>query len=191
MIDLVSGEFFSADKVSVVVMVGGVGLRINVPRTVFDITGKPGDPLTLYTHLAVREDSLTLYGFASVEDRGLFETLLTVSGIGPKVALAILSTLSADHLRNAVARDEPDVLARVPGIGKKTAEKIVFELKNKLGASVAVGLSTFNDVDGEIIDALLALGYNVVEAQTAVQRIPRDGPKDFDSRFRLALSFFG
>jgi Holliday junction DNA helicase RuvA len=190
MIDILSGQVASLDKTSLVIMIGGVGLRVNVPRTVFDIVQGPGHALTLYTHLAVREDSLTLYGFSTDDDRKLFELLLSVSGVGPKLALAILSTLSIDHLRNAVARDEADVLTRVPGVGKKTAEKIVFELKNKMGTAVAHGLSSFTDADGDVIDALTGLGYSVIEAQTAVQQIARDAPKDFETRFRLALEYF-
>ena len=190
MIDIVSGQVASTDKNSLVLMIGGVGLRINVPKTVFDGVQGTGHSLTLYTHLAVREDSLTLYGFSTEEDRKLFELLLSVSGVGPKLALGILSTITFDHLRNAVAREEADLLTRVPGVGKKTAEKIVFELKNKMGTAVAHGLSAFNDADGDIIDALTGLGYSVIEAQTAVQNIPRDAPKDFETRFRLALEYF-
>lgn len=190
MIDIVSGEVASIDKGSLVVVVGGIGFRVNVPKTVFDVVEGPGHTITLFTHLAVREDALTLYGFITEEDRGLFDILLSVSGVGPKMALAILGTISIDHLRNAVAREEPDVLTRVPGVGKKTAEKIVFELKNKLGTSVAHGLSLINDTDTDVIDALTGLGYSVIEAQSAVQKIPRDAPKDFESRFRLALEYF-
>ena len=190
MIDIVSGHVASIDKASLVIMIGGIGLRINVPKTVFDVVEGPGHLITLYTYLAVREDALTLYGFPAEEDRRLFEVLISVSGIGPKVALSILSTLSLDHLKNAVARDDADVLTRVPGVGKKTAEKIVFELKGKLGASVALGLSPFSDADGDVIAALTGLGYSVVEAQSAVQSIPRDAAQDFETRFRLALEYF-
>jgi holliday junction DNA helicase RuvA len=190
MIDIVSGHVASIDKASLVIMIGGIGLRINVPKTVFDVVEGPGHLITLYTYLAVREDALTLYGFPAEEDRRLFEVLISVSGIGPKVALSILSTLSIDHLKNAVARDDADVLTRVPGVGKKTAEKIVFELKGKLGASVALGLSPFSDADGDVIAALTGLGYSVVEAQSAVQSIPRDAAQDFETRFRLALEYF-
>lgn len=190
MIDIVSGPVASTDKNSLVIMIGGVGLRVFVPKTVFDLMEGPGHSITLYTHLAVREDSLTLYGFPSEEDRSVFDTLLTVSGVGPKLAIAILGTMSLDHLRNAVAREDPALLTRIPGVGKKTAEKIVFELKNKLGMAVAQGLSPMNDVDSEVVDALIGLGYSVVEAQSAVQRVPRDAGKDFETRFRLALEYF-
>ncbi len=190
MIDIVSGQVVSQDKNWIVLMVGGVGLRVYVPKTVFDVIEGPGHTITLFTHLAVREDSLTLYGFPAEEDRELFELLLSVSGVGPKLGLSILSTISLDHIKNAVARDEADVLTRVPGIGKKTAEKIVFELKGKMGKAVSLGLAPFNDADGDVISALTGLGYSVVEAQSAVQAIPRDAPKDFETRLRLALAYF-
>ncbi len=190
MIDIVTGQVASMDKSSVVVMVGGVGLRVNVPRSVFDVVHGAGHAVTLYTHLAVREDALTLYGFLTEEDRNLFNILIGVSGVGPKIALSILSTLSIDHLRNAVGREEADVLTRVPGIGKKTAEKIVFELKGKLNIGMLPGFALLSDVDSDVIEALTALGYSVVEAQTAIQSIPRDAPKDVEERIRIALQYF-
>ena len=191
MIDIVSGQVASIDKGSIVVMVGGIGLRVNVPRTVFDAVGGTGRAVTLYTHLAVREDALALYGFLTEEDRGLFDTLITVSGVGPKMALSILSTISIDHLRNAVGREEPEVLTRVPGVGKKTAEKIVFELKGKLKFADLPGFAVMDDTDAEVIEMLTtSLGYSIVEAQSAVQAIPRDTPKDIEARVRAALQYF-
>jgi Holliday junction DNA helicase RuvA len=190
MIDIVSGQVASIDKSSVVVMVGGIGLRVNVPRTVFDVVNGPGYPVTLFTHLAVREDALALYGFLTEEERGLFETLLGVSGVGPKLAISILSTLSIDHLRNAVGREEPEVLTRVPGIGKKTAEKIVFELKGKIGTGLLPGIAVWSDTDSDVIAALTSLGYSIVEAQSAIQSIPRGTPQDVETRIRLALQYF-
>ncbi len=191
MIDIVTGQVASMDKSSVVVMVGGIGLRVNVPKSVFDVVHGAGHAVTLYTHLAVREDALTLYGFLTEEDRNIFNILIGVSGVGPKIALAILSTLSIDHLRNAVGREEADVLTRVPGIGKKTAEKIVFELKGKLNIGMLPGFALISDVDGDVIEVLTSMGFSVVEAQTAIQSIPRDAPKDIEERVRLALQHLG
>jgi Holliday junction DNA helicase RuvA len=190
MIDVVSGQVVSVDKTSVVVMVGGIGLRVNVPKTVFDVVNGPGHPVTLFTHLAVREEALALYGFLTEEERGLFETLIGVPGVGPKLAIAILSTLSIDHLRSAVGREEPEVLTRVPGIGKKTAEKLVFELKGKMGTGLLPGIAMLSDTDSDVIAALTSLGYSIVEAQSAIQSIPRDAPKDVETRIRLALEYF-
>src|SRR2546421_8793329 len=125
MIDIVTGEVASLDKTAIVVMVGGVGLRVTVPRTVFEAVHGVGDTVRLFTHLTVREDALALYGFLTEDDRTIFETLISLSGVGPKTAIAVLSTISLDHLRVAVQREEPEILTRVPGIGKKTAEKII------------------------------------------------------------------
>lgn len=190
MIDIVSGQVASIGKSSIVVMVGGVGLRVNVPKTVFDLVHGTGDAVMLYTHLVVREDALTLFGFTTEEERTVFETLISVSGVGPKLGLSIMGALSIDHLRAAVSREEPEILTRVPGIGKKTAEKIIFELKGKMGTTVGGGLAAFTDTDGDVIEALTAMGYSIVEAQTAIQSIPRDGPKDLESRIFLALQYF-
>ncbi len=176
-----------------VVEVGGVGFRVNVPAPVFDDLDGVGRAAFLHTYLMVREDALTLYGFTSEEQRALFELLLTVQGVGPRLALAVLSTLSLDVLRRAVAAEQPDVLDRVPGVGRRTAEKIVFSLKDKLAAGPAgLGLVTAaTDVDTETLAAMTALGYSVVEAQAAVQSIPKGEGKTVEDRIRLALQYFG
>ena len=190
MIDVLTGQVVAVREGYLVLMIGGVGLRVQVPKTIFDVLDGPGHSLTLYTHLAVREDALTLYGFADSDERDLFEILITVSGIGPRLGLAILSTLSAEHLRNAVAREEPDILTRVPGIGKKLAQKLVFELKDKLKVEAFAGLAAISDLDTDVLAALTALGYSVVEAQAALQSIPRDAPQEIEDRVRLALDYF-
>ena len=151
-----------------------------------------GKLIFLHTHLIVREDALTLYGFATEEQRALFETLLGVQGVGPKLALAVLSYVSPDNLRRAVGQEQPEVLDRVPGVGKKTAEKIVFHLKDKFGPGLGLGVAApISDTDTEILAALTALGYSVVEAQAALQSIPKDAPKDLEERVTLALRYFG
>jgi holliday junction DNA helicase RuvA len=190
MIDIVTGEVASLDKTSVVVMVGGVGLRVTVPRTVFEAVHGPGDTVRLFTHLVVREDALALYGFLTEEDRTIFETLISLSGVGPKTAVAVLSTISLDHLRVAVQREEPEILTRVPGVGKKTAEKIIFELKGKLAIGVVPGVGVVSDADTDVIAALTAMGFSIVEAQSAVQSIPRNAPKNLEERIRIALQYF-
>lgn len=146
----------------------------------------------LHTYLQVREDALTLYGFESEDELAIFELLLTVSGVGPKVALSTLSTLSPDALRLALSNNEPAMLARVPGVGKRTAEKIVLELKDKVKApaSGVEALAQISAADAEVIDALVALGYSIVEAQRAVQTLPKDVTA-VEERLRLALSGFG
>jgi Holliday junction DNA helicase RuvA len=190
MIDILTGQVATVSNNYVVIMIGGVGLRIHVPTTVLDIVDGPGHGITLYTHLVVREDDLVLYGFADQDERALFETLLKVSGVGPRLALAIISTLTVEHLKNAVAREEPDILTRVPGIGKKLAQKLVFELKDKLAIEAITGLAAISDIDTDVLATLTALGYSVVEAQAALQTIPRDAPQDVEERVRLALEYF-
>ncbi|MBI5291581.1 MAG: Holliday junction branch migration protein RuvA [Chloroflexi bacterium] len=174
-----------------IVEVGGAGLKVFAPSGVLQGLDGVGHLVFLHTHLVVREDALTLYGFATEEQRILFETLLGVNGVGPRLAMAVLSYVSPDNLRRAVGNDQPEVLDRVPGVGKKTAEKIVFHLKDKFGAGFPLGPGTpFSDLDTEIVGALTALGYSIVEAQSALQSIPKDAPRDTEERVRLALQYF-
>ena len=174
-----------------VLEVGGVGFKVFVPASVFDELDGIGRPAFLHTYLIVREDALNLYGFSTEEQRLLFELLLTVQGVGPRLALSVLSTLSLDVLRLAVAQEQAEVLDRVPGVGRKTAEKIVFALKDKLGAEAGLGaLAPVSDIDTEVIGALTALGYSVVEAQAGLQSIPKGQGKDVEERIRLALQYF-
>jgi Holliday junction DNA helicase RuvA len=189
LIDYVAGEVRSLEKESVVVSIGGVGLRVLVPRSVLEVA-QVGRPVTIFTNLVVREDALTLYGFATEEERALFNTLTSVTGVGPKLGLSILSTLTVEQLRSAVVREEAAILTRVPGVGKKTAEKIVFELKGKMGDTVLQGLTVVDDVDQEVLAVLTSLGYSIVEAQGAIQSIPRDAARDMETRVMLALQYF-
>ena len=191
MIDSVTGQVTRVTKTFVVLSVGGVGLRIHVPTTVRDHLDGTGHAVTLHTHLAVREDDLTLYGFAEPEEREVFEVLISVSGVGPRIALAILSTLTIEHLQNAVASEEPQILTRVPGVGKKMAQKLIFELKDKLAIDITSGIAALSDLDTDVIATLTALGYSIVEAQAAVQSIPKDAPDSVEDRVRIALQHFG
>ena len=139
----------------------------------------------------VREDALTLYGFESQSDRDLFNILLGVDGVGPKVALSVLSTLNLDTIQRAIFTDETDVLSSVPGVGKKTAQKMALHLKDKLKPTDALSkLGSLTDYDSEVLAALTSLGYSVVEAQAAIQAIPKDAPKGVEERLRLALGYF-
>jgi len=190
MIASVQGQVVQQGKDHLIVLVGGIGLRVMVPRTVFDIVDGPGHTIRLATHLDVKEDSLTLYGFVDDAECELFELLNTISGVGPRLALNILSTLSAGQLRASIAQGDSQILTRVPGIGKKKAEKIAFDLKDKLPVAGPPELAGLYDVDSEVLDALVTLGYSLVEAQAAVQAIPRDAPDDLEERVRLALSYF-
>jgi Holliday junction DNA helicase RuvA len=143
----------------------------------------------LHTELIVRQDALKLFGFSSLEEREAFDLLLQVSGIGPRLALAILSHLSLDVLHGAVGAGQPDVLSTVPGIGRKTAEKIIFHLKDRLAPSQAAPAEP-TQADLEVLAVLTGLGYNLVEAQSAVQSLPRNGAESVEERLRQALQYF-
>lgn len=189
MIASISGTILRAEKSALIVAVGGVGVRVFVPRTVLEDVGGVGRSIHLHTHLIVREQDLSLYGFETREDLQLFELLLGISGVGPKVALSILSTLSPELLKSAIMREETAVLQRVPGIGKKTAERIMFQLRDKLDlAEVSTAVPLVSDVDTDVIDFLTGLGFSIVEAQTALQNLPREA-KTVDERVQLALQY--
>jgi len=175
---------------SLIVEVGGVGLQVYIPAPLKDRLSI-GDNTLLYTHLVVREDALTLYGFESKDARSIYRLLLGVNGVGPRLALAVLSTLSPDEIRGAVLQERLDVFNHVPGIGKKTAQKIIIQLQDKIPAEAGLApISMLAEGDVEVVAALSALGYSVVEAQSAIQSIPKDAPEDVETRLRLALQYF-
>ncbi|MCX8061560.1 MAG: Holliday junction branch migration protein RuvA [Anaerolineales bacterium] len=189
-IALLSGIVREIELDAVIVENHGIGYLVYIPKSLRDRL-QVGDQVLFYTQLLVREDSLTLVGFDTVELRKLFNLLISVSGIGYKLALAILSTMSADVLRSAILQNQVDVLSRVPGLGRKTAQKIILALQDKLRAEGELEqIAAFSDVDGEVLSALTSLGYSVVEAQTAIQAIPKDTPQELETRLRLALSYF-
>jgi len=190
MIATLRGEVTQIEDNAIVLEVGGVGLRVFVPSTL-STSLKTGEAVFLYTHLVVREDALNLYGFESQADRELFNILLGVDGVGPKVALSVLSTMTLDAVQRAVFADEAELLSRVPGVGKKTAQKMALHLKDKLKPTDALAkVAAMSDKDSEVLAALTALGYSVVEAQAAIQSIPKDAPEDVEERLRLALQYF-
>jgi Holliday junction DNA helicase RuvA len=190
MIATLRGEVTQIEDNALIVEVGGVGLRVFVPAPVRGRL-KAGEAVLLYTHLVVREDALALYGFESQSDRDLFNMLLGVDGVGPKVALSVLSTLTLDAVQRAVFNEESEILSRVPGVGKKTAQKIVLYLHDRLKPADALAkVAALSDRDSEVLAALAALGYSVVEAQTAIQSLPKDAPDDVEERLRLALQYF-
>lgn len=190
MIATLRGEISQIEDNALVVEVGGVGLRVFVPAPVRTKT-KAGEMIFMFTHLVVREDALTLYGFESQADRDLFNILLGVDGVGPKVALSVLSTLTVDTIQRAIFADEADLLSSVPGVGKKTAQKMALHLKDKLKPTDALArVAAMADYDSEVLAALTALGYSVVEAQAAIQSLPKDAPREVEERLRMALGYF-
>ncbi|HNB51873.1 MAG TPA: Holliday junction branch migration protein RuvA [Anaerolineales bacterium] len=190
MIATLHGKVVYKEKDSLIVEIGGVGLEVAVPAPLRDRTAN-GDTVTLYTYLVVRENELSLYGFETREEKEFFELLLGVSGIGPKTALSTLSTLNPDSIRRAVFHEQPEVFSRVPGLGKKTAQKVLLHLQDKIKAVDSLSpVAAMTDADTEVLEALTTLGYSVIEAQAALQAIPRDAPQDVETRLRLALQYF-
>jgi len=189
MIASLAGRVSAVGKTYLVVEVGGVGFKVYVPTGLLG-RDQLGQTVELYTYLHVRENNLSLYGFGSEDELTLFELLLGVERVGPRVALALLSALSPDALRTAIAQGDADVLARVPGIGPKTARKISFDLKDKVKAEMgAVAVSALTDADAKVIEALTTLGYSVVEAQAALQSLPAE-EMPLEEKIRLALAYF-
>ena len=190
MIATLQGEITQVEDTAIIIETGGVGLRVFIPKPLRERI-KAGEAIFLFTHLVVREDDWKLFGFESQADRELFTILLGVDGVGPRTALAVLSTLNLDTVQRAVFSEEPDLLSRVPGVGKKTAQKMVLYLHDRLKpVSGLERIASMSDSDSEVLAALTALGYSVVEAQTAIQSIPKDTSDDVEVRLRLALQQF-
>jgi Holliday junction DNA helicase RuvA len=189
MIASIEGRVQHIDEGAMVVETGGIGFRLEVPASVLNAAPQIGKNVFLYTRLIVREDSLNLYGFISSEQRELFDTLIKISGIGPQLGLAILSHISPEILHSAVANNQPEALTIVPGIGLKTAEKIIFFLKDRLEISLEE-LKPALERDNEVSAVLTSLGYSMVEIQSALKSIPKDAPDTVEDRVRLALRYF-
>ncbi len=174
MIGRIHGTLMEKNPPQVVVMAGGVGYEIDVPMSTFYHLPRTGEPVELLTHLVVREDAHLLFGFLTAGERVAFRQLLKVSGVGPKVALAVLSGLSVDDLAIAIAAQDAARLTKVPGVGKKTAERLVLELRDKLPTAAASVRSEASPARSDVVNALLALGYNDREAQAAVKQLPAE-----------------
>ncbi len=173
MIGHLSGKLAAKNPPQILVEVGGVGYELNVPMSTFYALPATGAAVSLFTHLVVREDAHLLYGFASAEERSVFRQLIRVSGIGPRTALAVLSGMSVGDLAQAVALQDAARLVRIPGIGKKTAERLLLELKGKLAEAVG---EPSTERGGDVVNALVALGYSDKEALGAVKGLAPDLP---------------
>lgn len=175
MIGRISGVLAEKNPPQVVVDVNGVGYEIDVPMSTFYHLPATGEKVTLHTQLIVREDAHLLYGFGTEAERATFRQLLKVSGVGPKVALAVLSGLSVNDLAAAIATQDTAMLVRVPGIGKKTAERLLLELKDKVVAALpATAAGAAAPKGNDVLNALLSLGYNDREALSAIKQLPAD-----------------
>ena len=189
MIGRLTGTLAAKAPPQLLVDAGGVGYEVDVPMSTFYNLPALGERITLLTHFVVREDAQQLFGFLSNEERATFRLLIKISGVGPRTALAFLSGLSVGELAQAVAAQQPGRLVKVPGIGKKTAERLLLELRGKLGPDLAVPASLVNDNQGDILQALVALGYSERDAAAALKALPADvGVSDGIKQALKALS---
>jgi len=187
MIARLEGTIVDVGEGTVILDVGGVGFLVSVP---VNSACRPGAHVLLHTYLHVRENELALYGFLEPEQKILFEMLLGVSGVGPKAAMSILGTLSPETFQSAILNNQPEVLSRAPGVGRKTAEAIALHLKDRL-AKLRGPIPVFADEDTDVIAALTTLGFSLVEAQRAVQQLPRGEPLSVEEKIHRALSLLG
>lgn len=173
MIGRLSGTLLEKNPPQLLIDCQGVAYEVDVPMSTFYNLPVLGDKVTLFTHLAVREDAHLLYGFGNAEERTVFRQLIKISGVGARTALSILSGMSINDLAQAVTLQEAGRLVKVPGIGKKTAERLLLELKGKLGAALGTtGGPVHNDASSDILNALLALGYSDKEALQVMKQVP-------------------
>lgn len=190
MIGRLSGILLEKTPPQLLVDCNGVGYEVDVPMSTFYNLPHTGEKVVLFTHLAVREDAHQLFGFGSASERGVFRQLIKISGVGARTALAILSGMSVADLAQAVTLQEAGRLVKVPGIGKKTAERLLLELKGKLGADIgAVGGAVRDDTQADVLNALIALGYSDKEALAAIKNLPAGSSVSDGIKFALkALS---
>jgi len=176
MIGRLTGTLAEKSPPLVLVDVGGVGYEVDVPMSTFYNLPHLGERTTLHIHMVVREDAQLLYGFLTQEERETFRQLIRISGVGPRIALAVLSGMSAQELAQAVSQQQPGRLVKVPGIGKKTAERLLLELKGKLAPDLGVpaGSVVTSDAQADIVQALVALGYSDKDAAAAIKALPAD-----------------
>lgn len=192
MIASLRGRLESVGADAAVIDVGGVGFQVSMPTGDLAGLGAPGHDVRVFTHLHVREDNLSLFGFATADELWLFETLMGVNGLGPKLALAILSALSPEQVTMAIATGSADMLDMVPGIGRKLASRIILELKEKVGAGLIAATATGAARENtDVLAALTSLGYSAAEAVKAVATLPADADLELEEKVRLALRYFG
>ncbi|MDO8880803.1 MAG: Holliday junction branch migration protein RuvA [Coriobacteriia bacterium] len=190
MIAHVTGRVVARTAGSCVIEVGGIGLRLFMSTSSLAHLPATGDEVTVFTYLHVREDELTLFGFESTEEQDLFEKLITVSGVGPKVALSALSALAPAALVEAIAREDDTLIATVPGIGKKTAQRLIIELKDKVGApGLGPRIAASGSAGAEASDALASMGFSAAEVAVALKGY--DGPDEAQALLKHALRRLG
>ncbi len=190
MISSLQGTVADSGENSLIIETGGVGFKIHVPAPLAARWGTAGRQVRLFTHLHLRENEASLYGFETKNELAFFEALLGVSGIGPRVALGALSGANVDALRAAISNGDSDYLTQLPGIGKKTAQRIILDLRGKLEEKELVPAPALSPVDQDVLAALLSMGYNDTEARAAVASLP-EGEVSVEERLLLALRQLG
>ncbi len=195
MISFIKGELVSVKEDKIIVEAGGIGYNIFVPTSLLPNLPQTGSEVKIYTYLNVREDAMNLFGFLNEDDLDMYKMLLGVNGVGPKAALGVLSNISANDLRIAIVSDDAKTIAKAPGLGNKTAQKIILELKSKIDLEATLGNiesdasipANINDDDrNEAVQALTALGYSASESMKAVRNVPMD-VKGADAILKQAL----
>jgi len=190
MIASLQGQVIQIGEDNLVVEVGGIGYLVYVTEFLVQ-SQRRGEAVSLFTHLVVREDSLTLFGFQEQEEVSLFQELIKVNGVGPRLALETLSTHNPDVIKRAVLNKQEEIFAQVSGIGRKTAQKILLTLEDRISFTDAMVISPETaGINAEVQQALVTLGYSVLEAQAALQNLPEDAPLDLETRLKIALRFF-
>ena len=190
MITSLHGKLEAVGSDGAIINVGGVGFQVYMPTSTLSSLGKIGEEVNLHTYLHLREDNATLYGFASADELGLFQTLISVSGLGPKLAVAMFSAMSVEKLTMAIATGSADLLTVIPGIGKKMANRLILELKDKIGAGLITTPAAQLTEETEVLAALTSLGYSVSEATRAVATLPPGSELSLEERVKLALQYF-
>jgi Holliday junction DNA helicase RuvA len=192
MIASLTGKIDTLNTDSVVVNVGGVGFKVAMPSSALASIGAPGNEIKVFTHTHVREDNISLFGFPTAEELWLFETLIGVTGLGPKLALALLSALNPEQLTMAIASGSTDLLETVSGVGKKVASRIILELKEKIGAGLSISpTSHVSEENADVLGALTSLGYSAADAVKAVMSLPADPKLKLEDKVKLALQYLG
>ena len=182
-LELISTDF-------VIINVNGIGFLVYIPTSTLNTLGSLGQEVHLRTNLVVREDSMTLYGFATESELELFQVLTGVSGLGPKLALAMLSSMSVEQLSTAIATENIDLLTAIPGIGKKMANRLVLELKDKISAGlISAPAAQLAEENAEVVAALTSLGYSIAEASRAVATLP-ESDMSLEEKIKLTLQYF-
>ena len=191
MIASLHGKLESLGSDGAIINVGGIGFRVSMSTSTLSTLGAIGEEVKLHTHFHLREDNAALYGFATTDELGLFQNLISVSGLGPKLALAILSAMNIERLIMAIATGSVDLLIEIPGIGKKMANRLILELKEKIGAGwITTPAVQLAEENADVLAALTSLGYSVAEATRAIASLPPDSKLSLEDKVKQALAYF-